>query len=146
MGITHHNIVINFIVMSSKILINGVKGRMIYDSRGNPTVECDIITQQGQFRAAVPSGASTGIYEALELRDNDNNWHGKGVSKAKDNINKVIGPLILGKSPLSQKDIDNFMVQEIDGTKGEFGWMKKKIRCQCNFSSLLSHCSCGSCY
>merc|ERR1712226_1196126 len=116
-----------FVYMGSEVLISGVKGRMIYDSRGNPTVECDIITQQGQFRAAVPSGASTGIYEALELRDNDQNWHGKGVSKAIDNINKVIGPLILGKSPLSQSEIDKFMVQEIDGTKGEFGWMKKKL-------------------
>jgi len=113
--------------MSPEILISGVKGRMIYDSRGNPTVECDIITQQGQYRAAVPSGASTGIYEALELRDNDQNWHGKGVSKAIDNINKVIGPLILGKSPLTQGQIDRFMVEEIDGTKGEFGWMKKKL-------------------
>jgi len=113
--------------MDSEIIINGVKGRMIYDSRGNPTVECDIITQQGQFRAAVPSGASTGIYEALELRDNNKDWHGKGVSKAIDNINQIIGPLILGKSPLSQKEIDRFMVEEIDGTKGEFGWMKKKL-------------------
>jgi len=113
--------------MVSETTINGVKGRMIYDSRGNPTVECDIITQQGQFRAAVPSGASTGIYEALELRDNKKDWHGKGVSKAIDNINKIIGPLILGKSPLSQNEIDRFMVEEIDGTKGEFGWMKKKL-------------------
>jgi len=113
--------------MVSETTINGVKGRMIYDSRGNPTVECDIITQQGQFRAAVPSGASTGIYEALELRDNKKDWHGKGVSKAIDNINKIIGPLILGKSPLSQNEIDKFMVEEIDGTKGEFGWMKKKL-------------------
>lgn len=113
--------------MVSETTINGVKGRMIYDSRGNPTVECDIITQQGQFRAAVPSGASTGIYEALELRDNTKDWHGKGVSKAIDNINKIIGPLILGKSPLSQNEIDRFMVEEIDGTKGEFGWMKKKL-------------------
>jgi len=96
-------------VMSTEILINGVKGRMIYDSRGNPTVECDIVTQQGQFRAAVPSGASTGIYEALELRDNSKDWHGKGVSKAIDNINQIIGPLILGKSPLSQTEIDRFM-------------------------------------
>jgi len=113
--------------MVSEITINGVKGRMIYDSRGNPTVECDIITQQGQFRAAVPSGASTGIYEALELRDNKKDWHGKGVSKAIDNINKIIGPRILGKSPLTQNEIDKFMVEEIDGTKGEFGWMKKKL-------------------
>lgn len=113
--------------MVSETTINGVKGRMIYDSRGNPTVECDIVTQQGQFRAAVPSGASTGIYEALELRDNKKDWHGKGVSKAIENINKIIGPLILGKSPLSQDEIDRFMVEEIDGTKGEFGWMKKKL-------------------
>lgn len=109
------------------ITITGVKARMIYDSRGNPTVECDIITQQGQFRAAVPSGASTGIYEALELRDGDQSWHSKGVQKAVNNVNKIIGPAILGKSPNAQSEIDKLMVEKLDGTKGEFGWMKKKL-------------------
>ena len=61
--------------------IKKIHARQIYDSRGNPTVEVDLTTEKGIFRAAVPSGASTGIYEALELRDKGETWHGKGVSK-----------------------------------------------------------------
>merc|ERR1712130_852762 len=97
-------------------------------SRGNPTVEVDITTQQGQFRAAVPSGASTGVYEALELRDGkDGGWHGKGVSKAVDNVNKVIGPKIIGMDPKDQSKIDKYMVEELDGSKNEWGWSKSKL-------------------
>jgi len=78
--------------------IQSIKARQIFDSRGSPTVEVDLVTDKGLFRAAVPSGASTGIYEALELRDNDKaNYHGKGVSKAVDNINKIIAPALLGQ-------------------------------------------------
>jgi enolase len=78
--------------------IQSIKARQIFDSRGNPTVEVDLTTDKGVFRAAVPSGASTGIYEALELRDNDKaNYHGKGVSKAVDNINKTIAPALIGQ-------------------------------------------------
>jgi len=66
--------------------IKKIFARQIYDSRGNPTVEVDLTTEKGIFRAAVPSGASTGIYEALELRDKDKSkWHGKGVTKAVSN-------------------------------------------------------------
>lgn len=61
--------------------IKKIHARQIYDSRGNPTVEVDLTTEKGIFRAAVPSGASTGIYEALELRDKAETWHGKGVTK-----------------------------------------------------------------
>jgi enolase len=67
------------------------------DSRGTPTTEVDLTTTTGTYRAACPSGASTGIYEALELRDGDNkNYFGKGVLKALDNINKIITPALLG--------------------------------------------------
>lgn len=90
-------------------------GRQIIDSRGNPTVECDMYTHKGWYRAAVPSGASTGAYEAVELRDGGDRWTGKGVSKAVENINSVIGPAILGMDPTLQKDIDNKML-ELDGT------------------------------
>jgi len=114
--------------MATELSITGVKGRMIYDSRGRPTVECDIMTAQGQFRAAVPSGASTGIYEALELRDGvEGEWLGKGVDKAVANINNIIGPQILGKSPLAQAEIDKFMVEELDKEKNEYGWSKAKL-------------------
>ena len=70
--------------------IKKILARQIFDSRGNPTVEVDLTTEKGMFRAAVPSGASTGIYEALELRDEvKNEYHGKGVKKAVAHINDV---------------------------------------------------------
>jgi enolase len=101
---------------------------MIFDSRRAPTVECDVTTSQGVFRAAVPSGASTGIYEALELRDKDPSAYlGKGVSKAIANVNGVIGPAIVGRDARDQKALDEFMVRELDGSKSENGWTKAKL-------------------
>lgn len=85
-----------------------IKARQIFDSRGNPTVEVDLVTDLGLFRAAVPSGASTGVHEALELRDNEKaNWHGKGVLKAVENINKTIAPAVLasGLCVTQQKEV-----------------------------------------
>lgn len=112
----------------AELTITGVKARQIYDSRGRPTLECDVLTQQGQFRAAVPSGASTGIYEALELRDGiKNEWLGKGVKQAVNNINTIIAPAILGKSPLAQQEIDDLMIKELDGTTNEYGFPKSKL-------------------
>ena len=101
-----------------------VKGRMVIDSRGNPTVEADVHTHKGFFRAAVPSGASTGVYEAVELRDGDKSTYmGKGVSKAVDNVNKIIGPALKGKNPVEQTEIDNYMRKDLDGSdnKGKLG-------------------------
>lgn len=98
--------------------IQKVQGRLIIDSRGNPTVEVDIWTQKGLFRAGVPSGASTGIHEAVELRDGDaNKWVGKGVDKAVANVNDIIGPELIksGIPVTSQKDIDDFLLK-LDGT------------------------------
>uniref|UniRef100_A0A8C0DW32 phosphopyruvate hydratase n=1 Tax=Balaenoptera musculus TaxID=9771 RepID=A0A8C0DW32_BALMU len=97
--------------------------REILDSRGNPTVEVDLHT--ADFRAAVPSGASTGIYEALELRDGDKSRYlGKGVLKAVEHINKTLGPALLEKklSVVDQEKVDKFMI-ELDGTenKSKFG-------------------------
>jgi len=105
--------------------ILAVKARMIYDSRGNPTVEVDVTTSKGTFRAAVPSGASTGDAEALELRDKDkDHWHGKGVSKAIANVNDIIGPKLVEAqiNPVDQKAVDDFMLK-LDGTnnKGTLG-------------------------
>jgi len=98
--------------------IKKILARQIYDSRGNPTVEVDLTTDKGIFRAAVPSGASTGIYEALELRDKDKaHWHGKGVQKAVDNINKTLAPELVKANldPVNQKAIDEMMLK-LDGT------------------------------
>ena len=76
--------------------IKKIKAREVLDSRGNPTVECDVETDDGFFRAMVPSGASTGQYEALELRDKDETRYlGKGTLKAVENINKTISPKII---------------------------------------------------
>merc|ERR1712020_204899 len=98
--------------------IKKIFARQIYDSRGNPTVEVDLTTEKGIFRAAVPSGASTGIYEALELRDKDKSkWHGKGVTKAVDNVNNVIAPALINANvdPVDQTAIDEMMLK-LDGT------------------------------
>lgn len=95
-----------------------VVGREILDSRGNPTVEVDVHLASGAFgRASVPSGASTGENEAIELRDGDNNrYGGKGVLKAVANINEIIGPALTGMNALDQREIDR-MLLHLDGTK-----------------------------
>jgi len=79
-----------------KSQIKKIKAREVLDSRGNPTIEVDVLTDAGISSAIVPSGASTGKYEALELRDKDKRYHGKGVLKAIDSVNKIISPKLLG--------------------------------------------------
>jgi enolase len=132
--------------------ITAVHARQIFDSRGNPTVEVDVTTEKGLFRAAVPSGASTGIYEAIELRDGDKSKYlGKGVSKvglpaiaplcccyiltwackpsqAVNNVNEVIGPKIIGKDVTKQEELDNLLL-ELDGTenKGNLGCVRVPV-------------------
>jgi len=98
-------------------LILDVKARQILDSRGNPTVEVDVITENGLLgRAAVPSGASTGIHEAVELRDDDKSrFMGKGVIKAVDNVNDIIAEKIRGLDVFEQNYIDQVLI-ELDGT------------------------------
>ncbi|MBP8863936.1 MAG: phosphopyruvate hydratase [Anaerolineae bacterium] len=95
-----------------------ITGREILDSRGNPTVEVEVVLEDGTWgRAAVPSGASTGSREALELRDEDaGRYGGKGVLKAVDNVNEVIAPELIGWDVTDQKGIDNFMIA-LDGTR-----------------------------
>lgn len=94
-----------------------VRGREILDSRGNPTVEVEVLLEDGTLgRAAVPSGASTGAYEAVELRDGDNaRYLGKGVLNAVDNVNSIIGPELIGMDVRDQNGIDTLML-ELDGT------------------------------
>ncbi|KAI8325083.1 alpha-enolase [Martensiomyces pterosporus] len=104
--------------------ITRIHARQIFDSRGNPTVEVDLTTDKGLFRAAVPSGASTGVHEALELRDGGETYMGKGVQQAVDHVNNDIAPaLIKADIPVEdQEAIDKFMI-ELDGTpnKSKFG-------------------------
>lgn len=97
--------------------ISHIQARQILDSRGNPTVEADVFTEDGGFgRAAVPSGASTGIHEAAELRDGDKSVYlGKGVIKAVDNVNNIIAEALEGMEVTYQNEIDMAML-ELDGT------------------------------
>ena len=105
-------------------IIKEVYAREVIDSRGNPTVEVEIYTESDGFgRAIVPSGASTGEHEAVELRDGDKKrYNGKGVLKAVSNVNDIIGPEIIGMNVFDQVAIDKFMI-ELDGTdnKGKLG-------------------------
>ena len=98
-------------------VIDFITAREILDSRGNPTVEADVYLVDGSFgRAAVPSGASTGVHEACELRDGDKKrFGGKGVTKAVENVNTIIGPALEGLNALDQVLIDRKMI-ELDGT------------------------------
>lgn len=100
--------------------ISKIHARQILDSRGNPTIEADVILENGIIgRAAVPSGASTGTYEAIELRDEDKNVYlGKGVLKAVNNVNTEISNLLVGMEATAQADIDNKMI-ELDGTENK---------------------------
>ncbi|MDL2264013.1 phosphopyruvate hydratase [Synergistaceae bacterium OttesenSCG-928-I11] len=103
--------------------IVGVHGREILDSRGNPTVEVEVWLEDGtNARASVPSGASTGSFEAVELRDGGDRYVGKGVLKAVENVNTVIEPAIIGMDPADQAEIDMLMI-DLDGTenKGRLG-------------------------
>lgn len=99
----------------NKARILKVFARQIFDSRGNPTVEVEIETGMGTFRADVPSGASTGESEAMELRDGGKRFHGKGVTNAVGNVISLIGPAIMGKSVLDIKALDDIMI-DLDGT------------------------------
>jgi enolase len=100
--------------------IKKITAREILDSRGNPTVEVDVISDNGILgRAAVPSGASTGSKEAIELRDNDKKRYlGRGVLKAVNNVNEIIAPQLVGKNPKDQEEIDNLMIR-LDGTENK---------------------------
>ena len=97
--------------------ITNLYAREILDSRGNPTVECELTTESFTVRASVPSGASTGTNEALELRDGDSRYYGKGVTKAVKNVNTIIKNALIGKE-LNQKVLDNLLL-ELDGTKNK---------------------------
>ena len=117
------------------MIIENVHAREILDSRGNPTVEVEVSLKSGIVgRASVPSGASTGENEALELRDGDKSRYcGKGVLKAVENVNSVIAPALVGFSALEQRAIDYKML-ELDGTKSQcYSW---RIACS-------GSCCCG---
>jgi len=98
--------------------IKKIKAREILDSRGNPTVEVDLIADAGVFRASAPAGVSKGRHEAVELRDGGKRYEGRGVLKAVKNVNEIIAPNLIGKDPTKQKEIDALMI-ELDGRKNK---------------------------
>jgi enolase len=120
--------------------IKKIQARQILDSRGNPTVEVDITTDRGFVgRASVPSGASTGSREALELRDNDKKiYMGKGVLTAVKNINEIIAPKLIGKSVFDQRAIDHLMI-ELDGTEN-----KEKLGANAILGVSMAVCRAGA--
>ena len=105
--------------MLKKSIIKSLEAREILDSRGIPTVEVKVATSQGVFTASVPSGTSTGKYEAFELRDGGKRYGGKGVLKAVDNVNKIIGSAVKGKDAKNQEKLDSIMI-DLDGTENKF--------------------------
>ncbi|KAF4663435.1 phosphopyruvate hydratase eno2, partial [Perkinsus chesapeaki] len=134
--------------MSSPITIASIKAREILDSRGNPTVEVDLHTSDGSmFRAACPSGASTGEFEAVELRDGDmSRYQGKGVLKACNNVEKIIAPALIEHKfdVTDQSGIDKYMVEELDGTQNEWGWCKAKLGANAILAVSMAVCRAGA--
>jgi len=125
--------------------IKSLKAREIYDSRGNPTVEVDLCTETALFRAAVPSGASTGIYEALELRDNDKGrLLGKGVQQAVANVNDKIAPKLIGMDVTKQGELDRLMVESMDGSKNQWGWSKSVLGANAILAVSMAICRAGA--
>ncbi len=118
--------------------IKEVIAREILDSRGNPTVEADVVTSNGVFRAKAPSGASTGVHEALELRDGSRRYLGKGVMKAVQNVNKVIAKKLKGKDCRNQEAIDNLMIK-LDGTEN-----KSKLGANAILAVSMAVCRAGA--
>merc|ERR1712139_446503 len=107
--------------------------------------EVDLLTEMHLFRAAVPSGASTGVYEALELRDGDKQrLLGKGVLKAVENVNKIIGPKLVGMDVRQQAAIDRVMVEELDGSQNEWGWSKSKLGANAILAVSMAVCRAGA--
>lgn len=105
-------------ISTRNVTVMGIQGREIIDSRGNPTVEVDVHTEIGRFRASVPSGASTGIHEAVELRDGGSRYKGKGVLKAVKNVDEKITAKLKGMDVTKQVEIDQMML-DLDGTKNK---------------------------
>eukprot|EP00123_Amoebidium_parasiticum_P006581 comp17496_c0_seq1/m.17007 comp17496_c0_seq1/g.17007 ORF comp17496_c0_seq1/g.17007 comp17496_c0_seq1/m.17007 type:complete len:437 (-) comp17496_c0_seq1:337-1647(-) len=121
--------------------ITKIHARQIFDSRGNPTVEVDLTTEHGVFRAAVPSGASTGVHEALELRDGvKTEYHGKAVHKAVKNVNEIIAPALVGKDidVTDQAAVDKIMI-ELDGTDN-----KSKLGANAILGVSMAVCKAGA--
>lgn len=127
----------NRVETSLSATIKSVKAREILDSRGNPTVEVELCTEDGKFVASVPSGASTGAYEACELRDGGARYLGKGVLTAVKNVNTILGPAVLGMDPANQRSVDMKMI-DIDGTTNKSS-MGANGKCVCIYMDIVGY-------
>ncbi|PIV12737.1 MAG: phosphopyruvate hydratase, partial [Candidatus Nealsonbacteria bacterium CG03_land_8_20_14_0_80_36_12] len=119
--------------------IKQIKAREILDSRGSPTIEVELTTNFAKFLDSVPSGASRGKYEAKELRDEGKRYQGKGVLKAVKNVNEIIGPKLVGKNPIKQKEIDELLMIGLDGTEN-----KSKLGANSILAVSLACCRAGA--
>lgn len=121
------------------VSIESIKAREVLDSRGKPTVEVEVLTEYGDFgRAIVPSGASTGEAEAVELRDKDETrYNGNGVKKAVSNVNEIIAKKIINENVFEQEKIDNIMIK-LDGTKN-----KSRLGANAILRSFNGYCKCS---
>ena len=126
--------------------ISSIVARQIYDSRGHPTIECDLTDSAGRVHRGVsPSGASTGILEALELRDGGSAHHGKGVLKAVANVNGVLAPALLGRDVRDQRGADELMTRVLDGSSSiEAGWCKSKLGANAILAVSMALCRAGA--
>ena len=121
------------------VSIESIKAREVLDSRGKPTVEVEVLTEYGDFgRAIVPSGASTGEAEAVELRDKDETrYNGNGVKKAVNNVNEIIAKKIINENVFEQEKIDYIMIK-LDGTKN-----KSRLGANAILRSFNGYCKCS---
>lgn len=124
--------------------ILAVHARQIFDSRGLPTIEATIETFRGRFAASVPSGASKGVYEAVELRDGGSAYAGMGVSRAVSNVNEIIAPALLGKDPTAQSALDTLMARELDGSENDWGYTKEKLGANAVLAVSIALCRAGA--
>lgn len=124
--------------------IRSIFAYQVFDSRGNPTVAVEVTTDFGTDVAMVPSGASTGAYEALELRDGGDDYMGKGVQKVVKNVNEIIAPSLVGMNVCNQEEIDTKMIKELDGSKNQFGWSKSKLGANAILGVSMAVCRAGA--
>ena len=118
--------------------IKSIKGRQVFDSRGNPTVEAEVFLENNISATAIsPSGASTGAFEAHELRDNSKEFNGKGVTKAVENVNKVISEALIGQDAADQENIDSTLIQ-LDETPNKSSLGANSILAV-SMSNLVAH-------
>jgi enolase len=138
--------IVDDVPSNPNLKIIALKAREILDSRGNPTIEVDLtLEDRSLHRAAVPSGASTGVFEALELRDGDKSrYGGKGVLQACQNVHEFIAPRLVGMAVVQQNEIDKLMVETLDGTKNEWGWSKSKLGANAILAVSLAICRGGA--